>query len=114
MNWNSESDKLPFPIKAAALLVVGLFFTIGIIGLVLPIIPGIIFLALAALMLSKVSSRFAFFLDQQPLWHKLKKRWRSLGLLPVSQKVKLVGLYCLRGVVDGLRQLSDSLARRFS
>ncbi len=114
MNRNTQSDELPFPLKLAVMAVVALFAIIGLIGLVLPIIPGIVFLALAALLLAKVSSRFAFFLDQQPLWHKLRRRWQSLNLLSFSQRLKLLGLYCLRGLIDGVHSLAKGLARRFS
>ena len=110
MIWHSDSDKISFPIKIAAMGVVGLFVAIGLIGLVLPIIPGIVFLTLAAMILARVSSRFAHYLDQQPLWHKLRRQWRSLRLLSMTQRLKLMGLYCARSVVNGL----DTLIRRVS
>ena len=112
MYWNSETDKLPFPVKAVALVIVALFVVIGVIGLVLPVIPGIVFLGLAALLLAKVSSRFAFFLDQQPLWHRLRRQWRSLRLMSLTQRIKLMGLYCLRGLIDGLETAFSWLRNR--
>lgn len=114
MGWNTDSEKLPFPIKIAALMIVGVFLVIGLIGLILPIIPGIVFLALAAVILAKISSRFAFYLDQQPLWHKLRRHWRSLRLLSMTQRVKLMGLYCVRGIVDTLDALMKRISNRVS
>ena len=111
MNEKWESESLPFVFKAAAMLLVGLFVVIGIIGLVLPIIPGIVFLTLAALLLAKVSSRFAQFLEDQPLWHKLRRNWRSVRVLSVGQRIKLMALYCARSTVDAMESLIRVLQR---
>ena len=103
MNYSDEpSHNMPFPLKALLLVVIGVFAVLGVIGLILPIIPGILFLALAALLLAKVSSRFAFHLDNHSAWIKLKRYWRSIGFLSLSQKLKLSLLVAARGIVDGL------------
>lgn len=114
MNMDSEQDKLPFPVKAAVLVVVAVFAVIGVVGLILPIIPGILFLALAAYLLARVSSRFAFYLDQQPTWMKLRRHWRSQRLLTMTQRLKLAGLYCARAAIDGMDALFRKLTRRSS
>ncbi len=114
MRTEMETDGLPVVIKAVALVVVAIFAIIGVIGLVLPIIPGIIFLGLAAFLLAKVSSRFAFYLDNQPLWQKLRRRWHSVRILSITQQVKLVALYTVRSVVEGIENLSQSIRKRFN
>lgn len=114
MNMDSEQDKLPFPVKAAVLVVVAVFAVIGIVGLILPIIPGILFLALAAYLLARVSSRFAFYLDQQPVWMKLRRHWRSQRLLTMTQRLRLAGLYLARGVIGGMDTLYKKLSGRSS
>ena len=107
-----ESKEHPLLIKAIVLCVVAVFAIIGLIGLVLPIIPGIVFLALAALLLSRVSRRFAHYLHEQPMWQKLARFWRSQSFLTATERVKLAGLYCVRGLVDTLDGLLDSLRKK--
>lgn len=114
MNMDSEQDKLPFPVKVAVLVVVAVFAVIGVIGLILPIIPGILFLALAAYLLARISSRFAYYLDQQPAWMKLRRHWHSQRLLTMTQRLKLAGLYCARAVTDGMDALFRKLTRHSS
>ncbi|MCG8414006.1 MAG: YbaN family protein [Pseudomonadales bacterium] len=114
MSNNFESDAMPFAAKAIALVVVAIFAIIGVIGLVLPIIPGIIFLGLAAWLLAKVSSRFAFFLDGQPLWQKLRRRWHSIQFLSIVQRAKLVALYTARGIVEGVENLIRAIRERIN
>lgn len=114
MRHDFETDSLPFAIKAIAMVVVVLFAIIGVIGLVLPIIPGIVFLGLAAFLLAKVSSRFAFFLDHQPLWQKLRRRWQSIRFLSIAERTKLTALYAARGLVDGVENLIRSVRARFN
>jgi uncharacterized membrane protein YbaN (DUF454 family) len=111
-NWHDESKEHPFLIKAMVLAVVAVFAVIGLIGLVLPIIPGIVFLALAALLLSRVSRRFAAFLHDQPMWQKLTRLWRSQSFLTATERIKLTGLYCVRGLVAGMDSLAQSLRRK--
>lgn len=111
-NWHDESKEHPFLIKAIVLCVVAVFAVIGLIGLVLPVIPGIVFLALAALLLSRVSRRFAAYLEDQPIWRKLARLWRSQSFLSATERIKLAGLYCVRGLVDALESLAQSLRRK--
>ena len=110
--WHDDSKEHPILVKAIVLCVVAVFAVIGLIGLVLPIIPGIVFLALAALLLSRVSRRFAHYLHEQPMWQKFNRFWRSQSFLSTTERVKLACLYCVRGLVDAVDGLLDSLRKR--
>ena len=75
---NSENGLLPMLYKGACLVLVGLLTLLGILGLILPIIPGILFLFLAALLLAKVSSRFDALLHK----NESMRTWRpAAGIL---------------------------------
>lgn len=112
MNVYDEKNENPFIVKAVVLTVVVLFLIIGLIGLVLPIIPGILFLGLAALLMSKVSSRFADYLEENPLWQKLRRHWNSAKLLSFGEKARLGLLWTLREIVSGLEKLIGAISRR--
>jgi len=113
MNYPDEhAGELPFFIKALLIFVVGLFVIIGLIGLILPIIPGILFLALAALLMSKVSSRFAFFLEHNDSWNKIRRYWRSISFLSIAQQLKLTALVVARSVVDAVDALIEFIKKK--
>lgn len=112
MHWDNETDSIPFPLKLIGLAVVALFAFIGVVGLILPIIPGILFLALAAFIMAKLSSRFAYFLDDQPIWQRLKRQWHSTRVLTVVEKTKLMALYIARSAIDGVDNLIRAIKSR--
>ncbi len=113
MNYSEEhSTELPFLMKAVLMLIVGVFVIIGLIGLILPIIPGILFLGLAAWLMTKVSSRFSFHLEQNATWLKLKRFWRSTSFLSLTQQVKLSFLVAARSFVDAIDSLVDFISRK--
>lgn len=58
---------------AAAILVL-----LGLIGLVLPVLPGLVFLALAAGLLARVSPRFGHWWYQKPLVQRLMRKQQQL------------------------------------
>ena len=89
--------------KALILALVGLFVIIGLVGLVLPIIPGILFLVVAAWLLAKVSGRFASHLDQHRGWQRGRRIWRQSQGLSLAQRVKLSLLLIARSMVDKLK-----------
>ena len=66
-NVKNPSSSLSFKqiiVKAVLVVVIGLCLILGIIGLILPVIPGILFLFIGAILLSKLSTRFASYLKQ--------------------------------------------------
>ncbi|MEQ8955217.1 MAG: DUF454 family protein [Gammaproteobacteria bacterium] len=109
MNYLEEPPRqMPALLKAMVLVLVGLFVLIGLVGLVLPIIPGILFLALAAWLLARVSSRFAFHLEQHPVWRRLRRYRRSTSYLSLTQQLKLSLLLLCRAAVNGIGGLFGS------
>jgi uncharacterized membrane protein YbaN (DUF454 family) len=106
-----SSHHMPFYLKALILVCVGIFLVIGLIGLILPIIPGILFLALAALLLAKISSRFAYYLNNNSSWQRMRRYWRSMSFLSVAQQVKLSFWFAARSLVSGIDS-AVNLARK--
>jgi uncharacterized membrane protein YbaN (DUF454 family) len=85
---------------------------LGLVGLVLPIIPGLLFLFLAAWLMTKVSRRFAALLDDNPhlaRHHGFLQRTRGLSGL---QRAKLAAWVMAKTVVKGL-QAVPALWKRF-
>ena len=103
MNYSDDNThQIPFIYKALVMIVVAIFVVIGLIGLILPIIPGILFLFLAAFLLSRISSRFAYFLNNNTAWIRLMRYWRSVNFLSIAQRVRLSFWVLARTVVNGI------------
>ena len=61
---------LPLYARVIALVLIAGFILVGILGLILPIIPGVLFLFLAALLLTRVSRRASTYAHNQPWFRK--------------------------------------------
>lgn len=78
---------------------------LGLAGLVLPLIPGLLFLAIAAVVAAKLSPKFAETLRQNDtLRPYLEKSDRMAGLSP-GQQAKVVGLLLLKALIEGVEWL---------
>ena len=106
---NSTNGLMPMLFKGACIVLVGLLTLVGLAGLVLPIIPGILFLFLAALLLAKVSSRFDALLHKNENMRTWRRRWDTSNALPMLQRVKLSFLLVARAVVNGVEATVNSL-----
>ena len=68
----SRWQKLVYGLAAAILVLLGL------VGLVLPVLPGLVFLALAAGLLARVSPRFGYWWYQKPLVQRFTRTQQQL------------------------------------
>lgn len=89
------------PAKIAACGVVAVCVAAGAVGLVLPIIPGLLFLVIAAVIVVRTFPATAAWLRRhRTLGGYVDKGERVLDL-PPRQQLKLAGLVCVKAVVDG-------------
>lgn len=96
-------DNLSTKLIAAGVIAVCLL--LGVAGLILPLIPGLLFLGLAAIVAAKVSPRFAETLRQNDTLRSYLDRTEGFGALPLDQKLKLAGLLILKALIDGVALL---------
>ena len=102
-------DNVPMKLVAAGVIVVCLL--LGFAGLILPLIPGLLFIGIAAIVAAKVSPRFAELLRQNETLRGYLDRTEGFGALPLDQKVKLVGLLILKAMIDGVTFLVGAVMR---
>ena len=96
------SKPLAIPWKICGLvLVVGLLF-LGLVGLVLPLLPGLVFLVLALWILSKISTRFAAVLDDSPALSRHMGFMRRTRGLSLTQRLRLSVLVMAKMTVRGI------------
>ncbi len=107
----SKHKPMPILFKGLCLVLVGFFVLLGLVGLVLPIIPGILFLFLAALLLAKVSRRFDTMLNRNKDMRYWRRRWDTSSSLPLMQRLKLSFWVAARAVVNGVEAAVDSVSK---
>ena len=84
---------------------------IGVLGLIIPIIPGILFLIGAVLLLAKVSSRVHHWSEGQAWVRGARIRMIEMqGLRPVA-KIRFAGLLAARSVVRGVQSVNSSIQK---
>ncbi|HEV2559354.1 MAG TPA: YbaN family protein [Microvirga sp.] len=75
-----------------ALFVAGwLFLGLGLVGLFVPLMPGAVFLILAAACFTRSSPRFEAWLLAHPRFGPPVRQWRETGSIPRYAKVFAVG-----------------------
>jgi uncharacterized protein len=73
-------------LRRLLLLIGWLFVVIGAVGLVLPGLPGTLFLILAAACFTRSSPRFEKWLLDHPRLGPSVRRWRATGAIPRAAK----------------------------
>lgn len=102
---------LPLYAKAIALVLIAGFIIIGIIGLILPIIPGVLFLFLAALLLTRVSRRASTWAHNQPWFRTHLHSWQASSGLSWGQRARLSFWVAAKAVVQGIGAGSSFIYR---
>jgi uncharacterized protein len=89
--------------KLLLLILATALAAVGVIGLVLPFVPGVLFLAAAAGCMSMVDPRLQQALGRRlgrnPRYRYLRARWQAGRLLPRSQRARLTVLLLLRSLL---------------
>jgi uncharacterized membrane protein YbaN (DUF454 family) len=91
--------------KLIACGVIVVCLLIGLAGLILPLIPGLLFIAIAAFVAAKVSPRFAAMLRQNPTVRRYLDRSDGFAALPLAKKVELAALLGVKMLIDGVALL---------
>lgn len=93
---------LPLAHKVLGIVLVVCFLIMGLIGLILPIIPGFIFLFLAVHVLTRVSRRAAAYAHSQPWISRQLRHMDAVEKLSIGKRVRLALLVIARGTVNAI------------
>lgn len=83
--------------------------SIGIAGLILPVIPGLVFLLLAVYVLTRVSRRVARYAHQQAWYTGSLENVQRLSPLSLGERVKLCALLAARSMLQAAQWLETRL-----
>ena len=96
----------PWPLKIVIGVIGAACIALGLLGLMLPIIPGILFLALAVIVLSRISRRVDRWRREMPLMVRVQARIDALGRLTWSDRARACFWMALGGVIEGTRSIA--------
>lgn len=92
--------------------VLGIFLVImGLVGLLVPVIPGVIFLAAAVYVFSRVSRRFHLWSHSRPTLRKMHYRMEQMRMVNFGQRLRMVGLMTVGAFVAGIGAATAGVTR---
>lgn len=98
-------------LKLLALVILLLCAAIGMLGLILPLIPGFLFLALAAVLAARMFPALARRLHRYPAFVTLLDSSEGFLRLSLRDKCRYAAWFTLRVLLDGARLLHALLTR---
>ena len=105
----SSFDNLPT--KLIACVVIVALLLLGAAGLILPLIPGLLFIAIAAVIAAKLSPGFERTLRQNPTLSGYLDRTDGFMTLPLGEKIKVACLLCLKMLIDAVAWAVTGVAK---
>ena len=80
------------------------FLVLGLIGLVIPVIPGILFLLLAAVCVSSASPRIAEKFQRNRHWRRYQRHWKHSEGMTLFQRSRLAFWLTARALVERVQR----------
>lgn len=99
------------PTKLIAAGIVAVCLLLGFAGLLLPLLPGLLFLALAAVVAAKLSPPFAATLRRHAALRRYLERTDGIAELPLGEQAKLVGLLVVKALIDATAWLVAAVTK---
>ena len=106
-----EKAKLGVPHKVFFVGLAGVCLVIGLVGLIIPVIPGVLFIVGAVFLLSKVSTRVQRWSEGQSWMSSVRVRMIQLGALKPVAKARFLALLAVKSVVSGAERTFKFIAR---
>jgi uncharacterized membrane protein YbaN (DUF454 family) len=97
--------------KLVACAVVVACLALGVIGLLVPILPGLLFLVIAAAVAAKLSPAFASTLRQNATIASYLDKTDGLIDLPLGKKIQAACLLGVKMLIDGVALLVTAIMR---
>lgn len=88
-----------------------LFLALAVVGLLIPVVPGLLFLFCAVYLLGRGSRRVRRFAREHPKLRGTQERMRRLEAVGALERVQVVGLMALSAMVEGAREVAAGVRR---
>ena len=112
-----ETQTSSLPLRVVYIVLAAVCIMIGLMGLIIPIIPGFLFLLFAVYLLSRVSHRFRQWADRQPAINKVRaaftgRRMARMKALPVIGQIQVTALMATSTLLSSMQRLSQRFRDR--
>jgi len=91
-----------------------MFLALGVVGLLIPIIPGVLFLAGAIYMLSRGSNRVREYAESHPKLSGFQRRMGQFDAISAFERVQVLGLMMVQSVAVGSQKVFVGVRRLFT
>jgi len=81
-----------------------LFAVLGVIGLLIPVLPGVLFLLLAAICVSLASDRVHQKMNHSPVYRRWRRGWDASEGLSAFNRMKLAFWLSMEATVGAIRR----------
>ena len=88
-----------------------LFLVLGVVGLLIPILPGVLFLGGALYMLSRGSHQFRQFAENDSRLQGLQGKINRMQQVPAVEQIKVTLLMTAGAVVTGTQRVVKGITR---
>jgi uncharacterized membrane protein YbaN (DUF454 family) len=111
---HTKATKQPLSLmyKLGGGLLIGCLLILGVIGLIMPILPGILFFFLALYVLTRLSRRAAAYAHTKPWFRYHLLHLQAASGLSMGARMKLGALIVARGTVQGIETVLFWCKRR--
>lgn len=99
-------------VKLMSAVIVFACLVVGLVGLILPIVPGLLFLAVAALLAARRFPRAGAWLRSNRSVGKHLDRADGVLDLPFAQQLRLAGWVCVKTALDGIAYVGALVLKR--
>jgi len=103
---------MPLAYKILSIVLIVCFLFIGLVGLILPIIPGILFLVLAVYLLTRVSRRISAIVHKHPWFNRNMRKLDAASTLTIGEKTRLTLLLAARTLIAGAESAMSLFKKR--
>jgi uncharacterized protein len=91
-----------------------IFLVIGVVGLIVPILPGVLFLAGSLYMLGRGSSRVKQLADENPTLRRFQTRMEQVGAATMVEQLQVTFLTIIQVIAVGVRKISIGVKKLLS
>jgi uncharacterized membrane protein YbaN (DUF454 family) len=103
---------VPLAYKILSIVLIVSFLFIGLVGLILPIIPGILFLLLALYLVTRVSRRISAIVHKHPWFNRNMRKLDAASTLTLGEKTKLSLLLTAKALIRGAESAMSLFKKR--
>jgi len=107
----TKAIAIPFHKKVIYTVLAVLLLFLGLLGLVMPILPGILFVALAVYLLAKVSRRVERWVHGKPAFKEAHLRMESMADMSWGDRLQLTVWMAVDGLIRGVSTVYNGCAR---